>query len=311
MDPVKFKAEMEAEQEKNAGKCLYHLTKSHPTSDCYIKKECDKLLATRKSNGSNASSNSSSSAHGQLRNIKEELDEELSVENDVSDTMPDSNDTNEDDLFYFTCIKNHYLHLVKSSSNSRHSMKYPIIVDNGANYHMFKKREFFANLVPTQGKVILGDGKTTLDIQGIGQIKCIVGNNTLVIDNVRYVPNLAESIYSLFLHIKQQHHGVQSLFDDGLPLKFPNFTTKTVVGHDDIYLDALPHPENHATFYLDFSMLSTSHDYRANICHHTTLQENNVEDIICIHHTYRTSTCLIPYGYMMYLSDPPFSLLVM
>jgi len=33
LNPVKFKAEMEAEQQKHVGKCLYHLTKSHPTCD--------------------------------------------------------------------------------------------------------------------------------------------------------------------------------------------------------------------------------------------------------------------------------------
>jgi hypothetical protein len=123
-------------------------------------------------------------------------------------------------------------------------MKYPIIVDSGANYHMFEEKGFFTTLVPTQGTVILGDGTTTLAIQGIGQVKCTIGDHTLIINDVRYVPSLAESIYSLFLHIKQQNHGVQSSFDEGLHLAFPEFTTKAIVGHNDLYLDAHPHPEN-------------------------------------------------------------------
>ncbi len=106
---------MEAEQEKHAGKFLYHLTKSHPTCDCYIKKECEKLLAARKTNGSNVSSTSSSRANGQLWNITEEIDEEIVVD-EIPDTIPESYDTNKDDLFYFMHIKNHYRHLVKSSS---------------------------------------------------------------------------------------------------------------------------------------------------------------------------------------------------
>ena len=63
-------------------------------------------------------------------------------------------------------------------------MQYPIIVDSGANYHMFKEHEYFDTLVPTQGQVIFRDGKTVLPIQGIGQVKCTVGSETLTIDNV-------------------------------------------------------------------------------------------------------------------------------
>jgi hypothetical protein len=50
-------------------------------------------------------------------------------------------------LLYFARVTNHYLHLVKACTSgypsSRHAMKYPIIVDSGANYHMFKEKEFF------------------------------------------------------------------------------------------------------------------------------------------------------------------------
>jgi hypothetical protein len=116
-----------------------------------------------------------------------------------------------------------------------------------------------------------------LAIKGIGQIKCIIGNNTLIIDNIWYFPSLAESIYSLFLHIKQQHHGVQSSFDKGLHLKFPNFTTKTIVGHDDIYLDTLPHPDNHTTDDSTFFMATTSNVTEPRTCHHTTIQDNTME----------------------------------
>ncbi len=39
-------------------------------------------------------------------------------------------------------------------------MKYPIIVDSGDNYHMFKEREFITSLAQTNCQVILSDGKT-------------------------------------------------------------------------------------------------------------------------------------------------------
>jgi hypothetical protein len=41
-------------------------------------------------------------------------------------------------------------------------MPFPIIADNGANFHMLKKKDFFETLNPECGKVIIGDGKTTL-----------------------------------------------------------------------------------------------------------------------------------------------------
>jgi hypothetical protein len=44
MNPSKFRREIEAEQRKHSGKCIFHLTKSHPTEECNVKKECDKLL---------------------------------------------------------------------------------------------------------------------------------------------------------------------------------------------------------------------------------------------------------------------------
>jgi len=119
--------------------------------------------------------------------------------------------------------------------------------------------------------VILGYGTTTLGIRGIGKVKCTIGPHTLNIPNVRYVPGLAESIYSLFLHIKQPDHGLQSSFD----YIFPSFHTTAVIGSDDIYLDAEPHGENNVTF----SPVSVSSSVCDDpICRHTTVPQNHVID---------------------------------
>ncbi len=61
---------------------------------------------------------------------------------EVTELLSDSNgnDTNEESLYYFARLTNHYLRLVKSSDDvfsSRHPMRYPIIADSGANFHMF------------------------------------------------------------------------------------------------------------------------------------------------------------------------------
>ncbi len=36
------------------------------------------------------------------------------------------------------------------------------------------------------------------------------------------------------------HHGLHSSFEDGLYIVFPDFKTKALLGHDDVYLDAVP-----------------------------------------------------------------------
>jgi len=86
MNPDKYKNELNAEQAKHAGKCIYHLTKSHPTSDCYIKKECEKLLAAKKNGTGNAPKNSTTTSC-QLRHMTEEQIEEEECIEEVVDSV--------------------------------------------------------------------------------------------------------------------------------------------------------------------------------------------------------------------------------
>jgi hypothetical protein len=97
--PIMYCLEIEVEQQKHVGKCIYHLSKSHLTSECNVKKECDKILAKKKVSGTSASTSVSS---GHLRNLKEEVFEDA-IMDDSCDTLlvSDSNDTNENDLYYF------------------------------------------------------------------------------------------------------------------------------------------------------------------------------------------------------------------
>jgi hypothetical protein len=136
--------------------------------------------------------------------VKEEVFEDAVDQDVVENTEESSYDTNQDDLYYFARLTNHNLHLAKTSTylavHSRHTMKYPIIADSGANFHMFREREFFVSLTPADGYVILWDGKSKLSIRGIGTVTCQIGDNILVVKDVWYILDLAESIYSLFLH---------------------------------------------------------------------------------------------------------------
>jgi hypothetical protein len=68
---------------------------------------------------------------------------------------------------------------------SRHGRRYPIIADSGVNYHVFKDKEFFNSLFPASDQVILGDGKTALEIKGIGIVQCSIAGNIITINNVQ------------------------------------------------------------------------------------------------------------------------------
>ena len=59
-------------------------------------------------------------------------------------------------------------------------------------------------------------------------------------EGVRYVPDLSESICSLFVHFKCPRHGIHSSFEDGLQVSFPEFTTDVIIGENDINLNAIP-----------------------------------------------------------------------
>jgi len=188
----------------------------------------------------------------------------------VDDSIPDeNNDTSEIDLYYFARIKNHYLRLVQSSepvsAPSRHKMKFPVVADSGANHHMFKEKEFFSSITPMQGQVILGDGKARLKIQGIGTINCLVDGHPLMIEDVCYVPDLAESVYSSLLHIKQPQHGLKSSFEEGLHITFPQFTTKALVGNDNIYLNATPYMDYPPDLTTSSDIVNHEHAIRRNL----------------------------------------------
>jgi len=68
-NPVKFSKELEQEQLKFPGKCLYHLSKSHPTEKCHMKRALDK---TKNPQQRQPIPNVVSTPVGRLRHITEE-----------------------------------------------------------------------------------------------------------------------------------------------------------------------------------------------------------------------------------------------
>jgi hypothetical protein len=256
LSPAKFCKEITQEQQKYPDQCIFHLTKTHLTSECNLKRGCDRIIASKKKSGNPQGGSSSHSlgqqAHsspssGHLRLITEEVFSDANMQEEFTETEPsfiENNDTNDADLIYFARLSNHYLRLVNGLSSGqftpRHNMLFPVIADSGANYHMFKDKEFFITMLPASGSVYLGDGKTALNIQGVCTVQCKIGNDILTLENVRYVPSLSESIYSLFQHVKSPGHCLESTYESGLFFIFPTFKTRAIIGQHDIYLDAVP-----------------------------------------------------------------------
>lgn len=82
-NPMKHKRDLDLEQRKFPGHCVYHLSKMHSTADCHIKQECDRL-------GTNATSGLPYSAStGQLRHITEDVFEDAD-DGDSKNESPDA-----------------------------------------------------------------------------------------------------------------------------------------------------------------------------------------------------------------------------
>jgi hypothetical protein len=304
LNPVKFCQEIEKEQLKYPGKCIFHLSSTHPTETCNVKLECDKVRSTK-----TPTSNSDTKSSGQLQHITEEYFEDAVDNSDLIESVSEgtsANDTNEDGLLYFACLTYHYLCLARASSNQdhqsvRHAMPFPVIADSGAIFHMFKECAFFSHITPVAGKVLLGDGKTVLPIKGVGTVQCFVDENLVTLENVRFIPDLSESIYSLFLHIKYPGHGLQSSFESGLFVSFPNFTTKTLVGEHDIYLNMIPigssdHSQGGASSNISLPLLSVPEEnvsrniklFQSDLQRETDYLDNLLEELRTYYHTVKT-----------------------
>jgi hypothetical protein len=109
MNPIKFCKEIEAEQCKQPNTCIYHLSKTHQTETCSVKKECDKLIsATTKSGATSVPGNSTS---GQLCHISEEYPPQVANDDLCAASDEDlDNDTKDEVLNYlFVSLSTTYI----------------------------------------------------------------------------------------------------------------------------------------------------------------------------------------------------------
>jgi hypothetical protein len=99
LNPAKYCKEIALEQRKFPNKCIYHLSETHITEDCHLKKECDKIVSEKKLNKSPVSPTGSTT--GQLRHITEEQFVDAELDDTPAAFDDNGNDTNKESLLYF------------------------------------------------------------------------------------------------------------------------------------------------------------------------------------------------------------------
>ena len=143
--------------------------------------------------------------------VVETLDSML--QNTVTDNHSNNSVSN-----YSPCDNN------KNQSSNTSINKYRFVLDSGAYPHMCKHPELFINMQPTTDQsVTLADGKSTTPVRGIGNIKIQLKNNTITLDNVLYVPQLSESLFSAKKHQEQQGNYIH-IAENHATVAFPTFT---------------------------------------------------------------------------------------
>jgi hypothetical protein len=100
LNQVQYCHDIESEQKRHPGKCIYHLSMSYPTEDSSVKKECDHILADKQDSGTSSMRISSKSSE-HLRNVKEEIFEDTADHDAAEDADVSANDANQDELYYF------------------------------------------------------------------------------------------------------------------------------------------------------------------------------------------------------------------
>jgi hypothetical protein len=98
---------------------------------------------------------------------------------------------------------------------------------------------------------------------------------------VRYIPDLSESVYSVFQHIQSPGHKLESSYEGGLHIIFPELRTKANIGQHDIYLDVRPmnttdnplNPEYPTTLCRDIT------EFQQNVQEETDCLDNILHDL--------------------------------
>jgi len=139
---------------------------------------------------------------------------------------------------YSSDTVNHYLNLAQPNSslttpetakcnNIKAQTKNTVtfILDSAAYPHMCTIKDAFTTFTPESKykEVTLADGTSSIKVKGSGNIKCKINNKETTIEDVLFVPELQNSLFSITQHIEKQGHYVH-LENNATTIAFPTFT---------------------------------------------------------------------------------------
>ena len=134
-----------------------------------------------------------------------------------------------------------------------------IIIDSGSTADMFGEEKFFSNLhlYDDSNKhdriVILGDGSTSIFVDGIGTVDFQLNGKRIIKNNVLFVKKLADPLLSLKSHIK--FSGCE-MWSDSVQvfLQFPKGNLMANI-EDEITMEIKPTVLSEIPIFCDFTKL--------------------------------------------------------
>ena len=125
------------------------------------------------------------------------------------------------------------------------------VVDSGAFPHMSKDKSIFTDFTPFNTLqnpkyqfVTLADGVTKARALGKGTATIYINNKRCILNDVLYVPQLSDSLFSVKKHVQQKGHYIH-FGDKTTSIAFPTFV-QTI-------------PNNQSEFLLQYSQIDTQH----------------------------------------------------
>ena len=145
--------------------------------------------------------------------------------------------------------------------------KSTFILDSAAYPHMCTNRKLFTTFTEQSSfkEVTLADGNSTIKVQGTGTIKCKIGNNEATIEDVLYVPDLQNSLFSITQHVEKQGHFVL-MENNKATIAFPSFTHTIPIVEKEVKMEVQcakqqPNPaQPNAIKYMELSPSATTPD---------------------------------------------------
>ena len=100
-----------------------------------------------------------------------------------------------------------------------------MILDSGTTHTMSGDSALFTSCSPLQFQkfVILGDGITTVPINGQGPIDCIIEGHRIILHDVFYVPAIQDTLFSIKQHMAYLNCNFHAE-NNTMTLKYPTFT---------------------------------------------------------------------------------------